>query len=132
MIESNEFDGMDPYEKMQRASAFMLEAFQDFKAMMESLGNGGSDVEDDYDSEKYAEDSQSKRYQASECYDEEPQLFAQPKEDFPGRPSYDYTDLNPDDPKFYSGYEIGIPVGVVVRSTSGQDRLIPIQNSYGE
>ncbi len=140
MINIEEFNEMDRYEKMQHANAFMLEAFQDFKSMMDALKSGDSDMlsVDDSESEKLipaadggSEDEQLERYQPDTSSDEEPAMFAR-DEEFPGRKSFAYEDLNPDDGGFYSGKEIGIPVAVAIRYSSGQDRLIPIQNSFGE
>lgn len=44
-------------------------------------------------------------------------------------------DINPDDPEFWTGKSLGIPVGVVIRQSNGDDKLLPIIDgkfqSYG-
>lgn len=48
-------------------------------------------------------------------------------EDFPGRKFYRFDDLHPDNGEFYAGKAIGIPYAVAVRTSNGQNRLIPLQ-----
>lgn len=47
--------------------------------------------------------------------------------DFPKVEGFSLRDINAEDPEFYTGKSIGIPVGLVVRTDDG-DKLLPIMN----
>lgn len=119
---------MDKFKELQDASFTMLEAYKDFRDLMDSLKGDRSlpsvspmndmmkvmampGSEDAMEVEEEAED-----YDSDSC------------EDFPGRPYFKMEDINAEDPRFYSGMEIGIPYAVAVRNSEGQSKLIPIVN----
>jgi len=49
-------------------------------------------------------------------------------EDFPMMKSFNIWDLDPEDPAFLSGKEIGLPEDVTVHSNHNQGKLFPIEN----
>lgn len=127
LMEPEEMEGLDPYEKIQHAHAFMLSAFKDFMA---EVNGDGKDDDEEYN-ESPAEEMDEQRPVLAEGYavsypDEEPPMFSCDSEEFPGRLAYSYESLDPENPMQYSGMPLGIPVGVVIRSSDNQDRLIPL------
>lgn len=126
LMEPQEMEGLDPYEKMQHAHAFMLSAFEDFMA---EVNKEGSDEEEA--DESPAEEQEEQLPLAAEGYavsypDQQPPMFKCDSEEWPGRLSYSYESLDPENPQQYSGMPLGIPIGVVVRSSDNQDKLIPL------
>ncbi len=127
LMAPEEMEGLDPYEKIQHAHAFMLSAFKDFMAEVEGDGRD--------DDEEYAESPMEEMDESApviaEGYavtypDEQPPMFKCDSEEFPGRLAYSYESLDADNPMQGFGMPLGIPIGVVVRSSDNQDRLIPL------
>lgn len=125
---------MDAYDKMQQASFLMLEAFKDFRSVMEELKNDrgaqAPDPMNDMMKVKSMPGSEGSLEKAMKLLGikEEEDYDADCDEDFPGRPFFKMEDLDGEDPRFYTGLEIGIPYAVAVRNAEGQGMLIPIKN----
>lgn len=119
---------MDVFDSIVEKQALMMEAYKDFRDLCEQLkserSNGDSSSSMDYSV------AESPREELLESPEEE--LLEQNEErsfdEFPEVQSFSWKDIDPNDPAFWTGKSIGIPIAVVVRNGEGQDKLLPIIN----
>lgn len=120
------------YDKIQNASFMMLEAFKDFKQVLENERGEASKAAVGPLMEVKPMKSADLIEEAFKYLmgnpSEEEDYDADCIEDFPGRRHFKYEDINADDSRFYGGMEVGIPYAVAVRNEEGQGMLIPISH----
>lgn len=104
---------MDPMAK-----AALIEAcFKDFISLTKKYEALFSDSSEEEDEEELGS-----------C---EPDPMMVSSEEFPGRPNFDPSKVDPEDPAFYSGKSIGIPQSVAVTVDMNQQKFFP-RGGYGK
>ncbi len=116
---------------IQKAS-LIHKAFEDLKSLLgDDRGWGG--VEGVYDAEASAD--LPREVESRQELEGGPAESCALGEEFPGRTFFKPSEVDPEDPAFYSGVSLGIPYAVAVRTSEGQNKLIPIMGgefrSYG-
>lgn len=113
---------MSIFDELAARGFNMLEAFKDFHSILDQLKNerqiAGYRPEPVHENPEEFQGTEN-----AEVEDESAPMYY--CEDFPGRKFFRREDLNMEDPAFYSGKEIGIPVAVAVHSNDRQNKQIP-------
>ncbi len=122
----------DNYEKFNNSTWKAIKAFSAFSDLLQSMAgelrNGPSEYNEESDQDSGEEEMEESMEEQS--YDDDMSLYpSYCQEDFPGRKFFDINAINPDDPEFHVGKEIGIPQDVAVRNDYKQNKFIP---SYWE
>lgn len=119
---------MDVFDSIVEKQALMMEAYKDFRDLCEQLkserANGDSGHSMEYSVEGSVREEMLETPQEELLEQNDERSF----DEFPEVQSFCWKDINPDDPGFWTGKSIGIPIAVVVRNTEGQDKLLPIIN----
>lgn len=124
---------MDILNRLFDMQTLQMEAYKDFREMarqlMDERGAGANLAEEDESPADYTmefdEYDVPMAVSMSHNYAQE---YAEDDCDFPLQNGFCIDDINPEDPAFWGGKSIGLPVAVVVRSNDGQDKLIPIKD----
>jgi hypothetical protein len=118
---------MDILDKVAKSHAFMLATHRDFLALIEEFKN-----------ERREETAPDPQFYSDEVEDR-PSLYSHPEaeeegiydcdDEFPmTRKAFDYRNIDMEDPAFWGGKEIGIPMGLLVHGENGEGKLLPIKN----
>ncbi len=113
---------MNLEERVQEKISFIQQAFMDLKELMVDDRNL-SEEETESNEEREAELADPSLESAEYAMDE---FDAACQHEFPGRPFYRFGEINPEDPAFASGKSLGMPYAVAVRTSEGQNRLLPL------
>lgn len=113
---------MNLEERVQEKISFIQQAFMDLKELMVDDRNL-SEEETESNEEREAEMEDPSLESAEYAMDK---FDAACQHEFPGRPFYRFGEINPEDPAFASGKSLGIPYAVAVRTSEGQNRLLPL------
>lgn len=122
---------MDIFKSLEEKNTLMMEAYKDFRDLCEQLkyerAQGGLPHQVEASAlapeSEYMEDFGLKL--ESELL---PNYNERSWDEFPEQRSFSFKDINPEDPAFWTGKSIGIPIAVVVRDGAGKDKLLPIIN----
>lgn len=124
----------DIFDRIEQTSSMMMEAYQAFQDVIAELGEsrdfaehvpaGQPEVESN-DERLVGSDDRSDDEFNHDVYEGEG--ARQGYEMFPGRKFFRPEDLDMEDPKYWGGFELGIPVSMTVHYSTGQHREVTLK-----
>lgn len=121
---------MDILGRLFDMQTLQMEAYKDFRDLARELlndrGGGANPAEEEESPADYT--MEFDEYDVPSAVALESHNYADECSDFPLQHGFSIDDINPEDPAFWGGKSIGLPIAVVVRSNDGQDKLISIKD----